>query len=149
MKIISWLFAPVSFKQPEEFEVDDVVDAIDDFEVVEKGYYTQKKDFVAHDPMVFRLNNPDRVPIIILPELMIKELKRTLFGFEKNLTVVGMLNRICTENNLKRTGYYFYFLDEQVLPNRKLLLLGSSTVEELDKKYSGAASFLYLSMGKN
>lgn len=151
MKIINWLFTP----KPQFLEVEDSEDfedlgsgKIGDFEILDyRGPAAPKKDDVkGNDAAIFRLDNPDRVPIILLPGPNVKTLKRTLYGLEKTTTVAGFIRKLCVENRLNKNSFSFYFLDDSIYPNRKLLLLDPTTIEELDKKYCKSNDYLFIHM---
>lgn len=148
MKIINWLFGVNSQTGYTPIPQDE---KIDEYEIIENDtrnhnpLYNRYNDIVSIDAIVYRCNNPTRIPVIILVDLQIKELRRTLFGLEKNMTVRQMNNRITTENNMSRTRFYYYYYDEP--KNKKILLLATTTIEELDLKYRAKNGFLYLSMG--
>lgn len=148
MKIINWLFGVNSQTGYTPIPQDE---KIDEYEIIENDtrnhnpLYNRYNDIVSIDALAYRCNNPTRIPVIILVDLQIKELRRTLFGLEKNMTVRQMNNRITTENNMSRTRFYYYYYDEP--KNKKILLLATTTIEELDLKYRAKNGFLYLSMG--
>lgn len=146
MKIINWITGRgESQPTPQTDTVDSIVD---DFVVTEKPpkparvpRMQKESDEISIDVDHYRSTHQGRIPVLIKPDLKIQELKRTLFGFEKNTTVGSMISVIAVENRIPRTKYHFYLLDSA---GTKTLLPSHVILADLDVFRSG---YLVVHMG--
>lgn len=154
MKIINWLFGETEKHTYTPIPTNGYLEQhgreneIGDFEIIENHSapdFSRYKDSVCMDATVYRLNNLEKIPVVILCDLHIKELKQTLFGWDKNMTIGNMNVRICAQNNLSRSKTYYYYYDK--VNEKKILFTSTMTIAEIDTRFTNNSGFLFINMG--